>query len=116
MLRPLGMTHTTFPGTSATIPGPHAHAYAELVPQPIDVTEFNASQAGASGEILSTARDLTRFIRALATGRLLRPAQLREMTDTIDAGAPYRYGLGLESEVLPCGKSVWGHPAAHRDS
>ncbi|MGC0415609.1 serine hydrolase domain-containing protein [Embleya sp. AB8] len=110
VLRPLGLTDTRFPGSSPAIPGPHAHAYAELTPTPIDVTEFNPSQAGASGEMLSTGRDLTRFIRALLAGRLLAPTQLREMTTTLDTGLPYRYGLGLESEVLPCGTTIWGHP------
>ncbi|MFE5326702.1 serine hydrolase domain-containing protein [Embleya sp. NPDC056575] len=110
VLRPLGLRHTSFPGTSTTIPGPHARAYAELEPEPLDVTEFNPSQAGASGEVLSTGRDLNRFVRALLAGTLLRPNQLREMKATLDTGLPYRYGLGLESEVLACGVTVWGHP------
>jgi D-alanyl-D-alanine carboxypeptidase len=51
---------------------------------PVDITEFNPSAVWAAGEIISTAADLNRFFAALAGGRLLGEAELREMT-SVDA-------------------------------
>ncbi|GAA1937268.1 serine hydrolase domain-containing protein [Kitasatospora viridis] len=111
ILRPLGLRHTSLPGTATTIPGPHAHAYLPLTAGPADVTDLNASQAGPAGELISTTDDLARFNAALLGGRLLAPAQLAEMTTTVaaDVDPPTRYGLGLMRISLPCG-DFWGHP------
>ncbi|MFF7637815.1 serine hydrolase domain-containing protein [Kitasatospora sp. NPDC008050] len=108
ILRPLGLHHTYLPGTTASIPGPHAHGYLPLTPGPADITELNPSVAGSAGEIISTTDDLTRFNAALLGGRLLAPAQLAEMTTVITTGQSLDYGLGLMRGTLPCGE-VWGH-------
>ncbi|MEV4170768.1 serine hydrolase domain-containing protein [Nonomuraea sp. NPDC049709] len=109
ILRPLGLRHTSLPGAATRIPGPHAHAYVPVTKGgktvPVDVTRFNPTMAGASGEIISTTEDLNRFFRALFQGRLLLPAQLKEMKDL---AAAKEYGLGLEVGSLPCG-TAWGH-------
>jgi D-alanyl-D-alanine carboxypeptidase len=76
------------------------------------VTAFNASAAGMSGELISTNEDTAAFITALLDGRVVPPAQLSQMMDTVeqsDEGAGFRYGLGLASIDLPCGVTVWGH-------
>ncbi|MDH6575547.1 serine hydrolase domain-containing protein [Kitasatospora sp. MAP5-34] len=111
ILRPLGLDHTSLPGTATTIPGPHSHGYFPLTSGPADITDLNPSAAGAAGELISTTDDLTRFNAALMGGRLLAPAQLAEMTSTIPAIAdpPSAYGLGLMATSLSCG-AVWGHP------
>ena len=71
-----------------------------------DFTVQNTSWAGASGALVSTARDLARFYRALLGGRLLEPAQLAAMkTPAPVAGG---YGLGLFKVSTPCGEP-WGH-------
>lgn len=116
VIRPLGLRHTLIPGTSALIPGPHAHGYSDLDGStPVDVTALNPSAADAAGSMISTTADLSRFFAALAGGRLLAPAQLAEMEATIAApggaeGFPgARYGLGLDWFPLPCGGGYFGH-------
>jgi D-alanyl-D-alanine carboxypeptidase len=114
ILRPLRLQQTTWPGTSPTLPRPHARAYelfktGELV----DVTE---QVPGDPDAVVSTTRDLNRFFRALLGGRLLRPAQLAEMKRTVPISADVeeiwpggQYGLGLVRRPLPCGGVRWGH-------
>ncbi|GAA3014802.1 serine hydrolase domain-containing protein [Streptomyces lactacystinicus] len=108
ILRPLGLHDTTMPGLSPLLPGPHAHGYVKLSTGPVDVTELNPSVMGAAGQGISSAADLNRFIAALLDGRLLRPAELAEMTRTADAGPGRGYGLGLARFDTPCGV-FWGH-------
>ena len=70
-------------------------------------------------QLVSNARDVARFYRALLQGRLLRPDLMREMETTVPAGPPGEsYGLGLfqtrrldvePTYRLPCTNSVWGH-------
>jgi D-alanyl-D-alanine carboxypeptidase len=77
----------------------------------VDTTWINSSTQWAAGGMVSTARDWARFDSALLSGRLLPPAQLKEMKTTVaeEAEIPNRrYGLGLEKVVTPCG-TVWGH-------
>jgi D-alanyl-D-alanine carboxypeptidase len=75
----------------------------------VDITMFNPTVAGASGEILSTTADLNRFYRALLTGRLLRPTQLAQMRTIRPTGRSYDYGLGLQTRQLANGTRIWGH-------
>lgn len=107
VLRPLGLRSTFVPGARADIPGPHAHGYIRAGGQVVDITELNPSVAYSAGEMISTTADLDRFADALLDGRLLRPAQQEQLTTTppITNG----YGLGIESDQLSCGVTVWGH-------
>lgn len=107
VLRPLGLRATSVPGTRTAIPGPHAHGYLRAGGQVVDITEFNPSVAYAAGEMISTTADLDRFVDALLDGRLLRPAQQRELTSTLPIAGDY--ALGIEKTVLECGVAVWGH-------
>jgi D-alanyl-D-alanine carboxypeptidase len=131
VFQPLGLRDTSFPVTSGKISGYHAHGYVpkELIPagsgdtkfpsspdgRLLDVTELNPSAAWAAGAIISNAPDLSRFYRALMTGRLLTPSMLREMKTTVpmDATNPSggRYGLGIARVPGPCGVN-WGHDGA----
>ncbi|MDH6127285.1 serine hydrolase domain-containing protein [Kitasatospora sp. GP82] len=76
----------------------------------VDTTWINPSTEWAAGGMVSTAQDWARFDTALMSGKLLPPAQLKEMQTTVaeESGNPNRYGLGLEQVVTPCG-TVWGH-------
>ncbi|MFE6870734.1 serine hydrolase domain-containing protein [Kitasatospora sp. NPDC057692] len=109
IVRPLGLTGTSVPGTATVLPRPHARGYSTLFggsATPLDVTELNPSMAGSAGEIVSTTADLTRFLSALMRGRLLPAAELDEMTTPGPHGSG---GLGLGSGTLSCGVTVWGH-------
>lgn len=113
VIKPLGLRETYVPGDSSAIPGPHPRGYVrpgEDAPLR-DITAINPTVAGPSGEIISSGNDVNRFMSALLRGRLLHPAQLREMTRTRPTGNSdgRAYGLGLESRPLPCGGRYWGH-------
>jgi D-alanyl-D-alanine carboxypeptidase len=112
VIRPLRLRDTSLPGTSPRIPGPHPHGYVPMEqdgrPRLIDYTEMNPSVMGAGGEIISTARDLNRFIAALLGGRLLPGHLLDEMkTPGIEGGK--KYGLGLAWQDTSCGVRVYGN-------
>jgi D-alanyl-D-alanine carboxypeptidase len=112
IIAPLGLTDTYFPAPGDTaLRTPFAHGYELEDGRRKDVTAFNASAAGMSGSLVSTNEDTTAFITALLDGRVVPPAQLRQMMDTVEQpDAPgFRYGLGLASIELPCGVTVWGH-------
>jgi D-alanyl-D-alanine carboxypeptidase len=121
ILRPLGLRHTYSPGTTPTIARPHAVAY-ERFPgpdateddpdygDPVDVTAQNPSWGGAAGDMISTTDDANRFLQALLSGRVLRPAQLAEMLRTVPTNDRFRenwpgvrYGLGIMWVPNPCG-------------
>ncbi|MEU1722862.1 serine hydrolase domain-containing protein [Actinomadura sp. ATCC 39365] len=107
ILRPLGLRHTLVPGDRAGLPSPHAKGY-EPMPALVDATRMNPSLDWAAGEMISTAADLERFMSALLGGRLTSAASLKAMRTTVETGAGFRYGLGLQAYALPCG-TVWGH-------
>ncbi|CAM3942296.1 serine hydrolase [Nocardiopsis gilva] len=114
ILKPLGLTETTFPGTDPTMPSPHPIGYSKLYaadpgPEIYDATEYNPAWSGATGEIISTTGNLNRFYSALMKGDLLQPAQQEELLTTVETGTFYDYGLALIVRTLSCGKKVYGH-------
>jgi D-alanyl-D-alanine carboxypeptidase len=114
ILRPLQLTRTLTPEVTDTrLPDPHATTYQQFSPDgPLtDVTiPPRFLESGADGSLIATTGDLGRFLRALLSGRLLPPGQLRAMMTTVPTGEPGRaYGLGLEWKALPCGGGYWGH-------
>ena len=100
IIGPLGLRDTSYDE------GPRVRGVGPGFAEGKDFTVQNTSWAGASGALVSTARDLGRFYRALARGRLLAPAQLKAMT-TLDPAAQ-GYGFGLFPISTPCG-TAWGH-------
>jgi D-alanyl-D-alanine carboxypeptidase len=114
ILVPLGLRGTSFPLTSTAIPSPYAHGYYGSQ----DVTNVeNPSSAWTAGAMISTVGDVATFYRALLTGRLLPPAQQRELLTTIpvdDTGELFaeHYGLGIYSVQLSCG-TAWGHDGGY---
>ncbi|MEV4253520.1 serine hydrolase domain-containing protein [Spirillospora sp. NPDC049652] len=118
ILRPLAMDDTTFPGESPRIRGPHARGYQLFETGGLtDVTENRDSAwAGAAGGLISTTADLDRFLRALDAGRLLRPAEQREMRRSVPVQGPLAEvwpgaedGLGLFTRPLTCGGTYSFH-------
>jgi D-alanyl-D-alanine carboxypeptidase len=118
IFEPLGLHHTSYP-SSSQINGAYAHGYFFLgEPQPLDVTPLSPTLIGAAGAILSDAKDVAHFYRALLRGRLLGPDLLDSM-QTIDpvatGGIPDSgfpgggWGLVLLQDTFPCGREAWGH-------
>lgn len=111
ILRPLGLRDTVAPGTDLFIRGPHSHGYMPVERDgeihPVDVSVLNPSAPWTAGGMISTTADVNRFFAALLGGRLLPPAQLREMIGNPVASSGY--GLGIARLVLPCGTTLWLH-------
>ncbi len=77
----------------------------------------NPSSAWTAGAMISTVGDVARFYLALLTGRLLPPAQQRELLSAIavdDQGELFaeRYGLGIYRVQRRCG-TAWGHDGGY---
>jgi D-alanyl-D-alanine carboxypeptidase len=127
IVRPLELDGTYLPDNEVEIRGPHPRHYSTLfVNEPgatvYDVTEQNVSYGWAAGGMVSTVEDLNTFTRALLAGRLLEPAQQREMFSMVrtvvtnpETGVEIEpwifdttYGLGVWSWTLSCGTEVWG--------
>ncbi|MGV9501023.1 serine hydrolase domain-containing protein [Streptomyces sp. NPDC003642] len=113
--RPLGLRDTSLP-LGYEMPEPYMHGYAVEPPAPPeDVSEaLSASGVWASGGIVSTPRDMTRFIRGYAAGRLTSKAVLREQRRWIEGASEpagpgrNRAGLGIFRYDTRCG-TVLGH-------
>lgn len=112
---PLGLRDTTLPAGPA-LPRPFLHGYeVERGAPPADVSEVLAGGwAWASGGVVSTPRDLNRFVRGYVGGELFgRPVQ-EEQARFVRGGSeppgPGRNsaGLGLFRYETPCG-TVYGH-------
>ncbi|WP_327588056.1 beta-lactamase family protein [Nonomuraea sp. NBC_00507] len=72
-------------------------------------TRMNPSLDWAAGEMISTGRDLNRFLAALAGGRILSSSSLAAMRTVQATDAGFGYGLGLQEYPLPYGAEAWGH-------
>ncbi|MFG1945674.1 serine hydrolase domain-containing protein [Nonomuraea sp. NPDC048826] len=115
VIEPLALTGTSFPGEATGLPEPHARHYSRLsLPIPfrgtLDVTELNPSFCGASGELISTVGDLTRFLQALLRGRLLAAPELAEMLTPVE-GSGGGHGLGVKFRRV-AGRLVAGYDGA----
>ena len=109
IIGPLRLGDTAYrPGA---LVGSHVHGYrlpshqgvVDPTAAPRDLDRRSARWAGASGDLVSSAGDVARFLAALLGGDLLPETQLRAM----EAVSP-RYGLGLATYPTPCGRA-WGH-------
>jgi D-alanyl-D-alanine carboxypeptidase len=109
ILRPLGLERTLLPGDDANLPEPHAHAYLPVDGELVDLARFNASQAWAAGEVVSTAAHLNRFYAAVLGDELLAAAEQDAILTAVPVDDSFGYGLGIERRRLPGGRIVWGH-------
>jgi D-alanyl-D-alanine carboxypeptidase len=126
IIKPFGLKDTSAPYTDSRIPRPHAVGYERFVGEGgtnedpkygefIDATEQNPSWGGAAGAMISTLDDGNRFLRLLVSGKVLKPAQLKEMQTTVTPSEGFRqnwpdarYGLGIMFVPNSCGGS-WSH-------
>ncbi|MFD8739246.1 serine hydrolase domain-containing protein [Streptomyces sp. NPDC059618] len=100
--RPLGLRDTSLP-QGYEMPRPYMHGYDVTPPNPPeDVSEaLSASGVWASGGIISTPADLTRFIRGYAGGALISKATLREQRQWVDgASEPAGPGQNKAGEAI----------------
>lgn len=114
IIKPLGLTGTSFVVPTETIAGPHAIGYLtqdDRTKPLFDATDQTASWIWTAGAAISDTADLDTYLRALATGKLL-PASLVAAMETgraADSTGTSFYGLGTREYVLPCGVDVYGH-------
>ncbi|NML52612.1 beta-lactamase family protein [Streptomyces sp. R302] len=110
VLGPLGLTGTVLPEAREEIPEPHAHGYFGYDDagrwKVVDTTRFNPSWASASGDMISTSRDLHTFFSALNGGKLISTELLAEMRVP---DPTMGYGLGVFVEELEGGGTVLHH-------
>lgn len=109
----LGLEDTIAPGRDKNIHGRFILRGYDKKPDGsiADVTVISPTIGDAAGELISTTEDLNKFFGALASGRLLPPAQQQKLLQTVDVpGQPgVGYGLGVFRYSLPCGQVVLGH-------
>jgi D-alanyl-D-alanine carboxypeptidase len=109
---PLHLKTTSLP-VSPGLAAPYAHGYFTLAKPPASDISGLSPYPWAAGAIVASGADTATFYRALLQGKLLQPEQLAAMKRTLSEGAKAdlegsRYGLGLESLKLSCGRA-WGH-------
>ncbi|WP_069770698.1 serine hydrolase [Streptomyces sp. LUP30] len=113
--RPLGLRDTSLP-QGYRLPEPYLHGYDMSDPaSPQDVSELvSASGAWASGGMVSTPADMTRFIRGYASGALYGKDVVREQRRWIEGASQpagpgrNKAGLGIFRYSTRCGV-VLGH-------
>ncbi|GAA3381138.1 serine hydrolase domain-containing protein [Streptomyces racemochromogenes] len=111
IFRPVGMTGSSFPrGADPRIHGPHNRGYQLIGGEQVDVTEWNMTDRFAAGDMISTTRDLERFVFALFRGQVVPEPQLKEMFTVPDLPGATR-SAGLERLVVN-GREVWGKTGA----
>ncbi|MEV0620532.1 serine hydrolase domain-containing protein [Nonomuraea sp. NPDC050404] len=130
ILRPVGMHHSYLPGLSTRIKGPHNQGY-QSVPagfpdavaygdgHVVNMTEMSVTSTWASGDLISTAADLEKFVTALFSGEVVPRAQLEaiftvpDVTMFDDCGnQPAIYTSGMSKMVLPGGIVAYGKTGA----
>jgi D-alanyl-D-alanine carboxypeptidase len=101
VIKPLGLTHTSFP-TTAAMPKPFSKGYFagdDGKGKIQDYTAVNPKVAWTAGAMVSTLGDLRKYGRQLATGALLPPSVFAERVKFGDfpnpGGPPVGYGLGI---------------------
>jgi D-alanyl-D-alanine carboxypeptidase len=114
VLRPLGLGETYLP-VGAKLHHPYVRGYDGAGAEPADLSHaFGMSSVWASGGMVSSARDLDRFIRADVSGRLIgRRLHRRQLSFVKGAGEPpgpgrNSAGLAIYRWRNRCG-TVFGH-------
>ncbi|MEU2872116.1 serine hydrolase domain-containing protein [Streptomyces olivoreticuli] len=115
ILEPLKLRQTSFTVPEKGIAGPHVTGYLtndDRSKPLLNSTEQTASWIWSAGGVVSSARDLDRFLTALMAGShggLVSDDSLRQMTSVLPTSTgKVSYGLGVREIALSCGK-VLGH-------
>ena len=117
ILDPLGLDQTIL-ATSFRYPKPHLEGYQfdadSREPENVTDVRIHPDGAWASGAIISTVGDVSRFFGALFRGELVPAELLGQMMVTVPgAGSPpgpgnNNAGLGIFGWEVSCGE-IWGH-------
>ena len=105
LLRPLALDDTYLPGRGEVhLRGPHTHGYVRVGDRLVDVTAQSA-YAWAEGGMVSTTRDLGRFLGALMAGRVVPQPWLEPDADRARRalrrhGRRLRAGTGRRPRLL----------------
>ncbi|MFI7636026.1 serine hydrolase domain-containing protein [Nonomuraea sp. NPDC049400] len=130
ILRPVGMRDSYLPGASPRIRGPRHKGY-QVVPagfenaiaygdgHVVDMTATSVTSTWASGDLIATAADLEKFVKALFSGKVVPPAQLEPMFTVPEVmmhdkcgNQPASYTSGMTRLVLPGGIVAYGKTGA----
>lgn len=130
ILHPVGMRDSYLPGTSPRIRGPHHKGY-QVVPagfdnaipygegHVVDMTATSVTSTWASGDLISTAADLEKFVKALFSGKVVPKAGLEPMFTVPDVmmhdecgNNPAVHTSGMTKLVLPGGIVAYGKTGA----
>jgi D-alanyl-D-alanine carboxypeptidase len=132
ILRPHRLHDTYLPGGSITIKGRHNRGYQTVergFPDSfvygdqslVDITYRNVTASWASGDMISTTKDLETFVNALFSGRVV-PEAYMEPLFTVPQVKQYKfakdatYTSGLSKMVLPGGVVGYGKTGAQYGS
>jgi len=104
IIQPLRLTHTSYPRHETLPGGLHGYGLDPKSNRFSDKTALNPAIAGAAGAMVSTLADLTRYVRVLCKGGLLRPqTQQARLQGQPLAGGGADYGEGLITGPNVCG-------------
>jgi D-alanyl-D-alanine carboxypeptidase len=112
IIKPLGLTDTTFPTVDPHLRGPHAKGYLRM---PLDApyleyTTMTPSEAWTSGAMMATASDVAAFLDGLFGGALLPSEYLARMTEPTQRLDEHRSrGLGVVRFGFATGNAAYGH-------
>jgi D-alanyl-D-alanine carboxypeptidase len=103
----LGLDDTYLEFHEAPPPGAGERAHQYFFVGPIDMTDWNPTfDTFGGGGLVSTAEDLSSFVRALFEGRVFeKPRTLSRM---LTVSRHFDYALGIETKQLT-GETVWTH-------
>ncbi len=98
-IEPLGLNNTSFPslGTERDLPWPYAEGFTVYEGEAYETTEKNPSSGVASGNVITTPRDLSLWISLLLSGKAgVSPENAAMMMDVSATGEEHVwYGLGI---------------------
>ena len=112
VIKPLGLTGTSFPTVDPHLRGPHATGYLRTSPAMpyVEFTTMNPSEGWTAGGMVATASDVAAFLDGLFGGALLPPEYLARMTEPTERLDEHRgRGLGVVRFDFGTGNVAYGH-------
>jgi D-alanyl-D-alanine carboxypeptidase len=106
VIQPLKLMHTSYPISTSVPGGLRGYGWNQSTNSFEDKTLFNPPLAGAAGAVISDARDLHTFARAVCRGTLLTPqTSIAQLNGKPLEGTNANYGEGIAVGSGVCGHS-----------